>query len=143
MVERPSWLTVVEGGRADDQSPLGEHGRGHKPTLVSAEDTSRASHMRRNQEQEKKEAGIFSDTKLETTLVHLYLELSRQSPSDFKSSVRPERVQEASRGLSEWTVEALHRYLSGSRVWMNPSFTQAVFNEINKRMRLGNMLPRE
>lgn len=79
----------------------------------------------------------------ETELVKLYLELSKNPPANFRSSVREDIRRESALTVKWWTAESLHRYLSEGEVWKRPSFTEAVFEEIRVRMARGDMSPRE
>ena len=92
-----------------------------------------------------KSAEELADMKKESALVHLYLEISRNKPADFRTSIRPETIREYAPQLKSWTVESLRAYLSGQDVWKRPSFTQAVFEEIQARMIYGGgrLVPRE
>lgn len=94
---------------------------------------------------EPKDSDELAEMKKETALVNLYLEVSGNKPANFRTSIRSESIREYAPGLRSWTVESLHTYLAGPEVWKRPSFTQAVFEEIQARMIYGGgrLLPRE
>jgi hypothetical protein len=161
MAEKPrSWTPrVIEGGKSGDvptakPEPTREPVLPTNPKPVSEAASDGTSTIRAEEllfslqggwKQEENATGSESPSEIskESDLVRLYLDISGKPPANFSASVRPERVQEAAKILPAWSVDALHKYLSGSEVWKRPSFTKAVFEEIRERMLLGKMDPRE
>lgn len=165
--ERPKWLKVVDGGRKDDdgsakpraiegdafdfnklEKQVEEKDRSESdiPTgFLGADDPSFTFKSEGANWRQIGESAPPSAQEIhrESDLVRLYLNLHDNSPANFRRNVREERVAEYQPALRAWTVDALHKYLSSGRVWTNPSFTEAVFREINGRMKDGNMQPRE
>ena len=153
MVERPSWLKVVTGGKSEDRpntkpeaAPLDKP----KPVIADESDDLIAPEdivfgLEGDWEQvggvEKPKDPV---EKVKTSeLVALYQSLSRNPPANFASRVRAERVPEHAKVVASWTMDSLYNYLAGAEVWQQPSFTQAVFEEVQLRMLRGNMSPRE
>lgn len=162
MPERPKWFKgVVQGGKpedAPDSKPNTESvplesvpedfsGLVNQP---SPDDTVDAEELSFSLLQGWKQAGEDgtekqspSELARESDLVRLYLKLSRNPAANFETMVRPDRKREAADVVRSWSVESLHKYLSGSEVWKRPSYTKAIFEEISTRMQRGDMSPRE
>jgi hypothetical protein len=146
---KPSWLQrVIPGGKSKD-APAGkaESTSPQMPEGPAATEghVSLAQVIRSWRQKRKLSEGSEKDSPevaKEAALVELYHRLVENVPADFGTKVERKRVQEHSAAVASWTVDTLHAYLSGIEVFVDPSRTRAVFNEIDRRMLLDNMSPR-
>ncbi len=159
MAERPKWFRgVTTGGKADVTTENNKKKSDSPPESVqepainpspdkSAEPDSIFTLKGGSGGWESVDTGErvedSSEINKESALVRLYLELSRKPPANFEASVRRANVQEVAPTLRSWSVDAMHTYLARADIWKRPSYTKAVFQEINERMRLGSLAARE
>lgn len=118
MSEKPSWLKVVGG---TDHNPIKENL--DKQTVI-------------NQDRQAQEINQIQ-------LITLWARVTGERPANFNASTTPRLVQENARVVRTWTATQLHEYLSRADIWQRPSFTKAIFDEIDNRIRLNNFSAKE
>ena len=117
MNERPGWLKVVGGS---------EH--------IPSDDDQMTDFVEK------------SDSPQEvnyTELVNIWSKVGRSLPFNYNTSTKPEILRRAGLQVKGWTVSELHAYLIRPDIWHRPSFTKAVMEEVETRMKLNNFSARD
>jgi len=77
-------------------------------------------------------------------LTNLFVKIvSSNMPADLGTSINDELLSGYKLELRSWTVDQIYGYLSRTDIWARPTFTKAVMDEVQHRIKTENFLPND